>query len=194
MTDPYALTTYDGHKVDELTKAALEEVAKRCGYSLTVLQGSYNGGANRVSASAGTHDGGGAVDLAPYDWQRKVRAAREVGFAAWHRLPSQGPWQEHIHMILIGDARMSPSAAQQVVAYRNGRDGLVDNARDTFPRPKPIPTFRMPGAKPKPMPSVDAQTASNIVSGNPIAKVKRPRVAARMRQIVARLRAGIEKR
>lgn len=40
---------------------------------------------------------------------------------------------------------------------------------------------------------VDKQTAQNIESGQPVSKVKRPRVAARMRQIIQRLRAGKEK-
>lgn len=41
--------------------------------------------------------------------------------------------------------------------------------------------------------AVDQQAAHNIETGKPITKVKRPRVAARMRQIVTRLRKGTEK-
>lgn len=133
-------TTYDGHVVNEMTKAALDKVAVKLGYKLTLLQGSYNGTA--VAASAGTHARGGVVDLAPYDWERKVRALREVGFAAWHRLPSEGPWGEHIHAVLIGDPDLAPAAAQQVTAYKNGRNGLANNGPDTFSyRPNPIKPF-----------------------------------------------------
>jgi hypothetical protein len=61
------------------------------------------------------------------------------------------------------------------------------------PAPEPA---RKPAPKPKPRtgrPSVAEQTARNIEQGQPIKAVKRPKVAARMRQIVARLRAGTEK-
>lgn len=53
------------------------------------------------------------------------------------------------------------------------------------PAPKPPPASKRA--------SVDEQTAANIATGIPPAKVKRPKVAARMRQIIARLRAGTEK-
>lgn len=70
----------------------------------------------------------------------------------------------------------------------------IDSADPKFARRTPKPATK-PAPKPSPsMPSVDAQTASNIATGNPVAKVKRPRVAARMRQIIARLRAGTEKK
>ena len=142
---PYAMTTRDGHTIDQITNYALFAMEKRLGYnpgSLTVLQGSYNKGG--VSASAGTHDGGGAVDLSPVNWQEKVHAARAVGFAAWHRPAIPGLWGEHIHMILIGNAKLSPAAAAQVTDYRNHRNGLADHAADNTWHPDPIPTFHMP--------------------------------------------------
>jgi hypothetical protein len=140
--DPYARTTHDGKTVDYLTDAALREVEKRLGYPLTIIQGSYNAGA--VGASAGTHDGGGAVDLAPFDWQHKVHAMRAVGFAAWHRPELPGVWNEHIHCILISDERASASAKAQVVDYRNHRDGLAGHAADDTWHPDPIPVFALP--------------------------------------------------
>ena len=139
---PYTLTTHDGKTVDELTHQALLECERRLGYELTIVQGSYNKG--KVGASAGTHDGGGVVDLAPWDWQHKVHVLRAVGWAAWHRPAIPGLWGEHIHAVLIGNVKMSPSAANQVVAYRNGRNGLADNAPDPTWRPNPIPTFVWP--------------------------------------------------
>lgn len=135
----YDIVLHDGHRVDRITDAALKEVERRLGYELTILQGSYNAGG--VGASSGTHDGGGAVDLAPWDWQNKVHAMRAVGFAAWHRPAIHGLWVEHIHCILIGNAKLSPSAAQQVEQYRNHRDGLAGQGPDNTWHPSPIPVF-----------------------------------------------------
>lgn len=132
MPHPYDRTTYGGKTVDWLTRAALEATAKRLGYDLTILQGSYNTGG--VSASAGTHDGGGAVDLAPADWQNKVREMRRTGFAAWHRPAIPGLWSEHVHAVLMGNRRLSPAAQVQVAEYLRGEDGLADHRPDDGPR------------------------------------------------------------
>lgn len=142
---PYGKTEIRGHTLDNLTDYALLAVEAKLNYrprSLTVVQGSYNAGG--VGASAGTHDGGGAVDLTPVNWQEKVHALRAVGFAAWHRPALPGVWGEHIHCILIGNAKLSPAAAAQVVDYRNHRDGLAGHAADNTWHPDPIPTFHMP--------------------------------------------------
>lgn len=142
---PYGKTDIRGHTLDNLTDYALLAVEKKLGYnprSLTIVQGSYNAGG--VGASAGTHDGGGAVDLTPANWQDKVHALRAVGFAAWHRTAIPGVWSEHVHCILIGNAKLSPAAAAQVVDYRNHRDGLADHGPDNTWHPDPIPTFHMP--------------------------------------------------
>jgi hypothetical protein len=51
------------------TWAMLDVARDRLGYRrrLTILQGSYH---KTTTASAGTHDGGGAVDLTPYQADR----------------------------------------------------------------------------------------------------------------------------
>lgn len=142
---PFELTTFgdvNPKRVDWMTRAALEEVERLLGYRLTVVQGSYNNG--RVKASGPTHDGGGVVDLLAWDWRRKVTALRAVGFAAWHRAERPGLWGEHIHAVLIGNARLDPSAKRQVAAYLAGRDGLVGDRVDDFPRPHPVPVFHYP--------------------------------------------------
>lgn len=131
MPHPYDLTTYEGRTVDWFTRAALEDVAHTLGYPLTVFQGSYNAGG--VSASAGTHDGGGAVDLAPFDHARKVLELRRHGFAAWYR-PASSSWNAHIHAVLIGNRKLSAGARSQVAEYLNGYDGLAGDGRDTGPR------------------------------------------------------------
>lgn len=132
---PYDRTTHDGDVVNWRTKAMILESEERLGYNLTVVQGSYNPGG--VGASGGTHDGGGALDLTPADWQNKVRVLRRVGFAAWHRpelwINGVKEWGEHIHAIAIGDKQMSDSAARQVQQYHNHTDGLAGAAHDDFP-------------------------------------------------------------
>jgi hypothetical protein len=142
MPLPYDLTTHDGKRVDWLTKAALLAAEKRLGYTLTVYQGSYNAGA--VKASGGTHDGGGAVDLAAFDHERKVRVLRSIGFAAWYRPELPGVWGPHIHAVLIGNLKLSDAAKKQVVAYRDFRDGLAGNKPDSTWHPNPIPVFQWP--------------------------------------------------
>ncbi|MFC7495912.1 MULTISPECIES: GH25 family lysozyme [unclassified Nocardioides] len=144
---PFELTTFgDGtpKKVDQKTRAALEEAERRLGYRLTVVQGSYNAG--RVAASAGTHDAGGVVDLLAWDWRRKVKVLRAVGFAAWYRPTRPGTWNAHIHAVLVDHGNLSAGAKAQVAAYRAGGDGLAGNRADDFPRPNPIPVFKYPPA------------------------------------------------
>ncbi|WP_345528390.1 glycoside hydrolase family 25 protein [Nocardioides endophyticus] len=128
--------------VDWKTRAALEAAERRLGYRLTVVQGSYNPGG--VRQSGGTHDGGGVVDLLAWDWRRKVRVLRSIGFAAWYRPAISGLWGAHIHAVLIDHGKLSASAAAQVASYRAGRDGLKGNRADTFWRPSPIPVFDYP--------------------------------------------------
>ncbi|HEX5089433.1 MAG TPA: glycoside hydrolase family 25 protein [Nocardioides sp.] len=141
---PFEKTTFGdiGPKVvDWKTRAALEEAERLLGYRLTIVKGSYN---TTDDASKGTHDKGGVVDLRPFDHERKVQVLRSIGFAAWRRLPSEGPWKEHIHAVLIDHGNLSAAAKTQVAAYRKGRNGLKNNAVDRTPRPHPIPVFTYP--------------------------------------------------
>lgn len=134
----YEIVTFRGHLFDRMTVAALLEMEKRLGYELSIMQGSYHHG---VGASAGTHDGGGAVDLAPADAQNKQRVGREVGFAMWERQPLPGVWPHHVHGILVGNVKASPVAQRQVSAYRQHRDGLVSNSIDYTWHPSPIKPY-----------------------------------------------------
>jgi len=63
--------------------AKIKLAEKQLGYPLTIVQGSYHKG---VKSSKGTHDGGGCLDLAPFEWERKSRVFRKFGDAAWHRI------------------------------------------------------------------------------------------------------------
>lgn len=148
MTYPpaYDRVNFRGRTLDQMTRRAILDVEQILGVQLSISQGCYNGG--RVEASAGTHDGGGAVDVAAWAKGKSpdqiVRAMRKVGFAAWHRPAIPGVWGEHIHAILIGNERVSPSAARQIASYRAGRDGLAANRIDRTWRPSPIPTYEYP--------------------------------------------------
>lgn len=89
-----------------------------------VMQGSYNPGG--VSASFGTHDGGGAVDLSVRELGTFViltqeiapmlRALRVAGFAAFLRDANElYPGSPiHIHAIAVGDTELSPAARDQL--------------------------------------------------------------------------------
>lgn len=141
MASIYDKVKHNGKTVDRYTHFALLAAEARLGYKLTIVQGSYN---TSVSASAGTHAGGGVIDLTAYDYARKVRVLRELGFAAWYRAPGEGPWSPHIHAILIGNGKLSSSAQSQVASYKAGRNGLSNNAVDSTWRPSPIRAFPKP--------------------------------------------------
>lgn len=135
-------TTVDGKTLNVRTARMLKCAENRLGYGLYVIQGSYNAGG--VSASAGTHDGGGAIDVAATSNPSEVvRALREVGFAAWYRSPSQGPWNAHIHAIAIKDPDLSSGAKSQVQQYYEGKNGLANRGKDDGPRLNPIPVWRI---------------------------------------------------
>ena len=132
----YQRVKYDGHTVNERTRVMLERSEKflgEMGYQkkIDLMQGSYHRG---VSASAGTHDGGGAIDvntkgLTHREIDKLVKSLRMAGFAAWSRDRSNG-MVPHIHAIAIGDKEMVRGARSQVDAYFAGRSGLVGNAPD----------------------------------------------------------------
>lgn len=126
---------WGGVTLDNRSAAMMDEVARLCpGISLQCFQGSYSGG---VSASAGSHSGGGAIDLAPSngDYDTVVHQMRRVGWAAWHRTPAQG-FDHHIHGIAgpAGPGDLAPAAADQWDDYLAGRNGLANNAPDDGPR------------------------------------------------------------
>jgi hypothetical protein len=104
------------------------------GYAIT--QGSYTEG---VSASFGTHAGGGAVDLSILrrntytvlwdDIEPLLQALRTAGFAAWLREPDElyAGSPIHIHAIAIGDQELSLAAKEQLTGeagYFRGYNGL----------------------------------------------------------------------
>jgi hypothetical protein len=133
-----ARVTWRGVTLDERTAAMMQEVADNTPKDLYVqpTQGSYN---TSVSASAGTHAGGGAIDLAAKNLTSKqrnilVREMRRVGFAAWLRTPAQSNWPYHVHAIAMGCKDASDGAKAQMVAYRQNRNGLASGGPDDGPR------------------------------------------------------------
>lgn len=170
----------DGKTLNKRTADMLKRAQQRLGYDLYVVQGSYNSGG--VSASAGTHDGGGAIDVSVPGGKGPeiVRALREVGFAAWLRTPAQGPWNTHIHAIAIGDPELSSGAKQQVRAYYAGLNGLASGGRDDGPRLDPIPTW----------PIKLGTVSANTVARQFKAKKKRKAAAVRRVQRVLNRRLG----
>lgn len=154
MSTPTTRSTWRGVTLNARTIAMLEWAEARIGIVLVPSQGSYNAGG--VGASAGTHDGGGAVDLKIGKYSadqidKVVAALRQAGFAAWHRENLPGVWGPHIHAVALGDAQLSPAAKQQVVAYKAGRDGLAGNAVDNTWRPSPLVTWDWKAGAPKPI-------------------------------------------
>lgn len=131
-----------GRRTCACVKQALplvEARLKRAGYikqdlSGLITQGGYNNGA--VPASAGTHDGGGVIDVAAslVDTAAKRKIWRRSGWAMWHRTPAEGNWPEHGHGVLIGCPHVSAGAARQVTAYKAGKNGLANGAADQGPK------------------------------------------------------------
>lgn len=124
-----------------------------------ITQGSYN---TSVSASGGTHSGGGALDVvySLVNSDRKLAAWRNAGIAMWARRRWEGPWSDHGHGIVIGCVHASASAKRQVTSYRNGRNGLRSNGPDTGPR-VPIISWQIAALPAKPgLPSTGATAPS----------------------------------
>lgn len=146
-------STYQNKAVNEGTKeilAALNKLVRSSAFGsekedVSMMQGGYNKGG--VAASAGTHDGGGAFDLSPFNWKNRVKALRILGCASWHRPHN---WDlrggsEHIHTIVAGDGTASAGAKSQVVDYDADRNGLANRAKDADWRPKSLPIlFHLP--------------------------------------------------
>ena len=140
---------FGGETVDRRTASMLTEaqrVANLKDPSIGKFKLSQGCFCHGVAASAGTHDGPGAFDMMTSGYSSEQKdiigmALREVGFASWRRLPSQGPWGEHWHGIAIGTKGLPSIAAGQVKSYYAGRDGLKGNREDDQPRPETIRTW-----------------------------------------------------
>jgi peptidoglycan hydrolase-like protein with peptidoglycan-binding domain len=127
----------DGYTINTRTQAMLTETEHLLGFRLVLAQGSYNPGGDPTSA--GTHDGGGVVDInidgkSAATRTAIARALRQVGFAAWIRNPSQADWPWHIHAAAISDTDLSTQAQNQTGDYYLGLNGLANHGPDDGPR------------------------------------------------------------
>jgi phage-related protein len=119
---PGSRRSFRGVTLNQRTISMLLNAERILGAVFHITQGSYS---TRVAASGSTHAGGGAMDTnGPRGWDVAVRALRQAGFASWHRTRSQGPWNDHIHSIALGDTSASPAAKAQMASFRRGGDGL----------------------------------------------------------------------
>ena len=153
-TKPYARVWWRGHQFDERTKSALvwseqHYLLKKNGKPrgknrrpFSIGQGSYADG----SLSAGTHSGGGAVDIGFAGLNMRQRRAvvywmKRAGFAAWAREGAAwGTNNDHAHAILPSRTN-SAEAKSQVASYRRGRSGLAGDGIDPTLRLKPMPRW-----------------------------------------------------
>lgn len=145
----YDRVWFEGHQFNRRTVQFIQQV--RIIYALLggtgkvfIVQGSYNDGPN----SAGTHEGGGAIDFdltheTAKNWMLLQRACRICGGADWDRPPTDD-WGHHNHCIVIGDKTMDPSAGRQVQQYFAGTNGLAGHGHDPTWKPSVIPVFRYP--------------------------------------------------
>ncbi|WP_053203804.1 hypothetical protein [Jiangella muralis] len=130
-----------GARTDARTRTMLDAAERIADLQTIVVQGSYSDG----TASAGTHAGGGALDLRTWHLTtlqrgRLLLALRTVGFAAWYRTKAQG-FDPHIHAIAIGCSDLSPSARAQVADYYDRKNGLANDGPDDGPWMRPIKTW-----------------------------------------------------
>jgi peptidoglycan hydrolase-like protein with peptidoglycan-binding domain len=136
--------TYHSALMNTRTKAMLVAAEGLLGRQLDITQGSYNPGG--VGGSAGTHDGGGVIDVSVDGMTSATRVAvarqlRVVGFAAWVRTPAQGDWGYHIHAVALADPDQSPEAQHQSGDYYLGFNGLANRAADDGPAVTPKLTW-----------------------------------------------------
>lgn len=141
---PGSHTIYHNAVMNTRTKAMLVEAERLLARQLVITQGSYNPGGD--PSSAGTHDGGGALDISVSNMTTTtrtnvVRVLRQVGFAAWLRTPSQGDWPYHIHAIALSDTDQSIPAQHQAGDYYLGLNGLANRGPDDGPLVTPKLTW-----------------------------------------------------
>lgn len=114
---------FQNQHINQRTRAMFHKAEQLAGSNMTISQG--RGGA---TTSAGTHLGGGVIDIrvvdAPARTSARLAALRKVGFAAWYR---NWDGNQHIHAIAVGDPWVAYGAHRslcQVHQFRFGGEGL----------------------------------------------------------------------
>lgn len=118
---------------------ATDDSLRRDGMWLRVIQPCFH---SSVSASAGTHDGDGCLDVQvmhAVSWLDGQLQMRKRGWAAWYRPNTPGLWGDHIHMVSIGcPGPVGIYVPGQVEDYYAHRSGLKGHAPDTSWHPADI--------------------------------------------------------
>lgn len=147
-TDSSGRPVYLNARMDAALKVVEADLKRRKQPMPIITQGAYmkdvGGGA---SASAGYHDGGGALDfrtrhLTSEQTGELVRSLRRHGWAAWLRNKQHGGFTDpHVHAVLLGDKQAAKGALSQMAEYKAGGDGLAGSGKDYHARPKTIKAF-----------------------------------------------------
>ena len=142
-TGPYERVVFRGRGMNARDAAMILEAERRFGSQVPITQGPFS---TSVTASAGTHSGGGAVDwaLAGMSAKRKAkfgRACKNVGWAWWLRPYLAGVWPEHAHGVAKGCRNAAPLAKEQMGDFDRGLDGLASGFADPSYRPDPPVEF-----------------------------------------------------
>lgn len=171
-----AVVTRQGKEFDERTALMVDALTEKFG-PFVIVQGSYNPG--RVSASAKTHDLGGAIDVSDNGMSAAQRDefvidAREIGWAMWRR-PDGPKWDSHFHGIAIqpggknDQGVLHPDAHDQVIDYYEGRDGLAGNGPDPHAhlgvKPTTFEQYRAEQDDDMPLSDADIQKVAKAVWG-----------------------------
>lgn len=112
-------TKVGGHVIDNASYALLQQAQRIWGNKYNITQGVLRPSS---SYSGSTHTGLGVIDTAPAT-VGAMNALRAVGAASWIRLPSEGPWNAHIHTVFPVSG-LASSAYSQYQSYLAGRNGL----------------------------------------------------------------------
>lgn len=135
----------DGEKIRRGFYLRILAAAKAAGIDpddVTIVQGSWSG----AGASAGTHLKDGLADIRIWNLPQSrllafVTEMRRLDLPCWLRTPQYG-WTQtgpHLHVMCRAYQRgMSDSAKRQLAAFDMGLNGLANNDRDPFARPKPV--------------------------------------------------------
>lgn len=143
MTGRLDVITRDGLKNTRQGWQFFDRLHERSGGLLVMIQGGWS----FADASAGSHSLAMCEDYRKWNLTDAmvadlVKFGRDLMGTMWVRLEEDG-FDPHIHNNLIGDAPAADIAVRQVASYREGRNGLANNAYDRNPyRPTLITDYK----------------------------------------------------
>lgn len=133
MTGRFDVVTRDGFKNTRQGWQFFDRLYERSGGILVMVQGGWS----FADASAGTHSLAMCEDYRSWNLTAAMREdlvhfGRDLMGTMWYRTQEDG-FDPHIHNNLIGDQPAAQLAINQVASYRQGRNGLANNAYDRDP-------------------------------------------------------------